>query len=78
MTSKYQPYPEYKNSGVECFGVIPKHWIASKLKYLVNKIVDGAHFTPTYVKEGVPFLRVTDIQNKKIDIKNIKYIPKKE
>jgi len=73
-----QKYPKYKYSGIEWLGDIPEHWEVSKLKFLTNKIVDGAHFTPTYVEEGVPFLRITDLRNKKIDFNSVKFIPLEE
>jgi type I restriction enzyme S subunit len=41
-------------------------------------ITDGVHITPTYVDEGVPFLRVTDIQDAEIDWVSVKRIPEKE
>jgi type I restriction enzyme S subunit len=73
-----KPYNKYKSSGIAWLGDIPEHWSHSKLKYLTYKIVDGAHFTPTYVEHGIPFLRVTDIQTKKINLSKIKYIPLEE
>lgn len=42
------------------------------------KITDGVHLTPTYVDEGIPFLRVTDIQDEEIHWHKVKYIPKSE
>ena len=38
--SKYPAYPEYKDSGVEWLGKIPKHWKISKVKY-VTRCLDG-------------------------------------
>jgi len=73
-----KPYKKYKPSNIAWLGDIPEHWEVSRLKYLTNKIVDGTHFTPTYVENGVPFLRVTDIQTKKINLSSIKYIPLEE
>jgi type I restriction enzyme S subunit len=70
-----------KDSGVEWIGQIPEHWDVVKLKLLANKIVDGAHFTPTYVDKGVPFLRVTDLSKMKdglINWDNVRFIPEKE
>ncbi|WP_445946221.1 restriction endonuclease subunit S [Shewanella sp.] len=32
--SKYQAYPEYKDSGVEWLDEIPKHWVLSRVKYI--------------------------------------------
>lgn len=34
--SRYKPYPQYKDSGVEWLGYIPKEWNNVKLKYLVS------------------------------------------
>ena len=48
------------------------------LDAITDKITDGAHFTPTYVDSGVPFLRVTDIQDETIDWQSVKYIPEEE
>lgn len=50
----------------------------AKLGAVCDQITDGAHFTPTYVDEGVPFLRVTDIQGDNIDWASVKYIPTDE
>lgn len=36
MSGKYTAYPEYKDSGVEWVGSIPKHWSLSKHKYLAS------------------------------------------
>jgi len=67
-----------KDSGVEWIGKIPKHWKIGKLKYITNKIIDGTHFTPKYQDKGIPFLRVTDLHNKEIDLSKVAYISKKE
>ena len=75
MDSASKPKIKMKESGVEWLGGIPEHWIVSRLKYLTKLIIDGAHFTPTYVGEGVPFLRVTDLHNDVIDRAKVKYIP---
>lgn len=71
-------YETYKDSQIPWLGEVPAHWEVKRLKFLTNKIVDGAHFTPTYVNDGIPFLRVTDIQDKHIDMEKIKYIPCEE
>jgi type I restriction enzyme S subunit len=73
-----KPYSEYKDLGVEWIGEIPEHWVLTKLKFLTKKIIDGTHITPTYVDQGVPFLRVTDIQSKTIDMGKVKFISKSE
>lgn len=63
-----------RESGIEWIGSIPHHWKIEKLKYLTSLIVDGTHVTPTYVPDGIPFLRVTDIQGDHIDMEKVKYI----
>ncbi|MBO1997529.1 hypothetical protein J4730_16215 [Klebsiella pneumoniae] len=40
----------------------------------IAHVTDGAHRTPTYIDSGIPFLRVTDIQSKEIDLSGVKYI----
>ena len=74
----FPKYETYKESGVEWLGEVPDHWDTSKLKFLTKQIVDGAHFTPTYLDDGIPFLRVTDIQNASLDVDEFKFIPKNE
>ncbi|MCX6717154.1 MAG: restriction endonuclease subunit S, partial [Candidatus Taylorbacteria bacterium] len=36
MTKKYEKYPEYKNSGIEWLGKIPKNWQVGKVKEVFN------------------------------------------
>ena len=36
-----QPFPDYKSSGVECIGDIPKHWSVRLFKSLVKRIDQG-------------------------------------
>ncbi|WP_200416177.1 restriction endonuclease subunit S [Virgibacillus salexigens] len=65
----------YKDSPI---GYIPDEWKYAKLKDLSDKITDGTHKTPKYTKSGVPFLRVTDLKNTKINFNNTKYISAEE
>ena len=51
---------------------------SKSLKDVALKITDGAHFTPTYVDSGIPFLRVTDINGDEVDWSKVKYIPLEE
>ena len=53
-------YDNYKDSGIEWIGDIPSNWSSTKLKFHTKKIIDGAHFTPTYIEksnDSIPFLR---------------------
>lgn len=61
----------------EKFG-LPENWEIFRLHDLTNQIVDGTHFTPKYIENGIPFLRVTDIQTKKIEFEGLKFVSKEE
>ena len=79
VTKGLNPNAPMKDSGIDWIGKIPEHWETKKLKYLTNLIIDGTHNTPTYVDEGVPFLRVTDITSGGvIDIDSVAKIPIEE
>ena len=67
-----------KDSGIEWIGKIPEEWSHSKLALICDVIVDGTHFRPTYVENGIPFLRVTDIQRSIINWDDVKKISKEE
>lgn len=49
-------------------------WPKVRLKDVCNRISDGTHFTPTYVREGVPFISVKDIYGNKVHFDKCKYI----
>lgn len=79
VTKGLNPNAPMKDSGIDWIGEIPELWETKKLKYLTNLIIDGTHNTPTYVDEGVPFLRVTDITSGgAIDIDSVAKIPIEE
>jgi type I restriction enzyme S subunit len=61
----------YKQTEV---GVIPEDWDVMTLGQLCGFIADGTHFTPKYVKEGVPFYSVENVTaNNFTDTKFISY-----
>tara|TARA_Y100001973_G_C5195364_1_gene333870 strand:+ start:722 stop:2059 length:1338 start_codon:yes stop_codon:yes gene_type:complete len=78
VTKGLNPNVEMKDSGVEWIGEIPINWVKTKVKFVTDLVVDGTHFTPTYTDRGVPFLRVTDIHKKKIDLDKVKFISQEE
>ena len=69
------PHTEFKDSPV---GRIPVGWDVAKLSEVTIKIQDGTHFSPQ-TKEG-EFLYLTskNIQNGKLDLRNISYISREE
>jgi type I restriction enzyme, S subunit len=64
---KYQGYENYKESGVEWLGEIPKYWEAKRLKQL-TKLIDGDR-GKNYPNEsdleddGIPFLSTDNIKS---------------
>jgi type I restriction enzyme S subunit len=59
-------------------GMIPDEWEVKALSSITFKIIDGTHFTPKYIDHGVPFLRVTDIQDTEINFDHVKKISLQE
>lgn len=61
---KYKAYPEYKDSGVEWLGAIPKNWQLSKLRY--QFVFDkGLTITKENLQdEGVPCVNYGEVHSK--------------
>lgn len=55
-----------------------EEWVDAKLGAICHKITDGTHVTPTYTKEGVPFLSVKNLTQGFIDFSNAKFISVEE
>ena len=49
MTGRYQAYPEYKDSGEEWLGKIPKHWDVIQIKHL-SVVKRGASPRPIKIR----------------------------
>ena len=71
-------YSNYKYSGVEWIGDIPKHWEVRKLKYIIE-IKNGYAFDSSkYIQDGeYQIIRIGDI-DKDINFDNCKYIDIKD
>lgn len=57
-----KPYPEYKECGIEWIGSVPSHWSISTLRRHVVEHRQGYYTTEDYVSDGIPLLRITDLQ----------------
>ncbi len=73
---KEKPLPEIAEDEIPF--EIPDSWKWVRLRLLSNQITDGTHKTPTYVKEGIPFLSVKNISAGCLDLTDIKFIPQNE
>ena len=57
---------------------IPTNWKWMRLGDLCLQITDGTHRTPSYKKEGIPFLSVKNISSGTFDLSDVKYISEEE
>ncbi|MEE2732507.1 MAG: restriction endonuclease subunit S [Pseudomonadota bacterium] len=71
--SKYLPYDNYKNTGVEFLNELPRHWIMSYLKRFCD-VTDGSHHSPSICEDGMPFVSVTDVGVNDINFEDSKKI----
>jgi type I restriction enzyme S subunit len=56
-------YPTYKPSGVEWLGEVPEHWGVMRLSRKLENMPCYGVLVPEYVDDGVPMLRINDIEN---------------
>ena len=67
-----QPYPAYKDSGVEWLGVVPEHWEVTGLGYryeqCLGKMLDSKRITGEHL---VPYLRNIDVQWDEINVADL-------
>ncbi|QUY48916.1 restriction endonuclease subunit S [Serratia plymuthica] len=71
--AKYKAYPEYKDSGVEWLGEIPRHWICTQVKYgyeiTLGKMLQKNKSSPS--DELKPYLKAQNIQPYGVDLNNV-------
>lgn len=61
--SKWRPYPEYRDSGVEWLGEIPTEWDATSLRRITLDHKQGYYTENEYVDDGIKLARITDIDD---------------
>ena len=76
LRSHWGDSPDLYKPGI--LGVMPIEWEFRTFQSITHKIIDGAHHTPTYTSQGIPFLRVTDVQCNEIDLEEVKRISVEE
>jgi len=59
-------------------GRIPEEWEVVRLEEISNKIIDGTHYTPQYTDDGIPFLRIVDLQSQSINLDSVIRISQQE
>lgn len=65
--SSFPAYPEYKDSGVEWLEEVPSDWTVSKLGYFFREPPCYGVLVPDFDPDGVPMLRITDMEHEFID-----------
>ena len=66
--AEFTHYPEYKFSGLDCFGDIPVHWKVLPIKFSLEiPITDGPHSTPAFYSDGIPFISAEAVKNDRLD-----------
>lgn len=65
---KFERYPEYKSSGVEWLGDIPKDWNIFSLKRAVTKCINGIWGDEANGIDDTVVIRVADFDRNKLDI----------
>ena len=57
-----QPYPSYKDSGVEWLGEVPEHWGWCRLRNVVSVVTTGSRGWSSYASDTGPlFIRVANL-----------------
>ena len=67
-----QPYPAYKDSGVEWLGKVPEHWEVSALRFRYEQCLGKMLNAKRIVGEHlVPYLRNVDVQWDRINVSDL-------
>jgi type I restriction enzyme S subunit len=69
---------EYKDSGIEWIGRIPREWKVTEVKRFCHNITDGSHFSPITQNEGKPYITVSNVYNDKIHVDEAAKISEKD
>ena len=68
-----QPYPAYKDSGVEWLGQVPVHWEVRRLKTF-SQIRYGLGQPPREAPDGLPLIRATNVSQGQIVEEDMVYV----
>ncbi len=76
MGAKYQAYPEYKPSGSQWLGEIPKHWERKRIKETAD-LINGYPFDSKKFEagKGTPLVRIRDIRASKTEVGFVGEVP---
>ncbi|MFB1079346.1 restriction endonuclease subunit S [Photobacterium damselae] len=78
VTKGLNPDAPMKDSGVEWLGEVPDHWVISRVKNIVSRIVDGPHFSPKYVDDGYMFISARNIKVDRWSLDDAKFVSEQD
>jgi len=65
-----QPYPAYKDSGVEWLGFVPDHWERCRLRNVVSEVTTGSRGWSSYAADTGPlFVRVANLSRGSLQLR---------
>lgn len=74
LKKEYKKYSEYKNSGIDWLGEIPKGWDYQRLKFIANMRMGNAFNSEDYVDDGIFLIRISEVKDI-IDFEKTKRLP---
>ena len=74
VTRGLNPNAPLRPFGIDWLSEVPEHWKVSKLKFSLNEIKDGTHFSPDIVEEGYAYVTATDVRGVGIDYASTKKV----
>jgi len=78
VTKGLNPDVPMRDSGIEWLGEVPEGWVVSRVKNVVNAIVDGPHFSPKYQDHGYMFISARNIKTDHWALDDAKFISEKD
>lgn len=74
VTRGLDPNVLLKPSGVEWLGDVPEHWEVVTLRRVISRAIDGPHYSPVYLDNGIPFLSARNIKVDRWSLDDVKFI----
>lgn len=75
MAGRYQEYPEYKDSGVDWLGNIPKSWNSIKFGLTNARAILGGNYSAGESEEGVPLIKMGNLGRGYVNLNKVEYLP---
>lgn len=63
-----------KPTGSRWFPEIPEGWSVVTMRRVIKAAIDGPHFSPTYLDQGIPFLSARNLKADRWNLEDAKYI----